>query len=108
MTATGGRGWSYQGFPNLLYVTLWYEHVMCHPAYLQVSDVVHDGPPLDRKALGGDVVVVDLQSNKYVSERSAARLRWGACGATGSATRGPRGGGAAPPHSLVTHLSIHN
>lgn len=77
----GGRGWSCQGFPNLSFATLRYEHVTCHLAYLQVRDVVHDGPPLDREALGGDVVVVDLQLNECVSARSAAghtlgRMRW--------------------------------
>lgn len=42
-----------------------------HSAYLQVSDVVHHSPPFDREALGGDIVVVDLQSNKCISGRSS-------------------------------------
>lgn len=36
-----------------------------------MSDVVHHSPPFDREALGGDVVVVDLQENKCLSERSS-------------------------------------
>lgn len=47
-----------------------------HPlsAHLQVSDVVHHGPAFDGKALGGDVVVVNLQPNNCISGRLPTRL----------------------------------
>lgn len=72
---------------------------MCLSAYLQVSDVVHDSPTLDRKALGGDIVVVDLQRNNCISERSTQR--------TGNAATGPhhRRRGSPLPHVLIPHNS---
>lgn len=56
----------------LLHVALWDEHVSGRSVYLQVSDVVHDSPTLDGKALGRDVVVVDLQRNGRISERPSS------------------------------------
>lgn len=51
-------------------------HLMCHGRYeySQVSDVVHHSPALDGVALGGDVVVVDLQENG-TSERAVTAAR---------------------------------
>lgn len=72
-----------------------------HSQYSQVSDVVHHSPPFNREALGGDVVVVDLQENKCVSERSTNALP------TGNATRGPCDGDTRP-HSLTLHLRTHS
>lgn len=49
------------------------EYVTSRPAYLQVSDVVHDSPAFDGEALRGDVVVVDLQVTMIgISERAVA------------------------------------
>lgn len=70
--------------------------------YSQVSDVVHHSPPFNREALGGDVVVVDLQENKCVSERSSTNAL-----PTGNATRGPCDGDTRP-HSLTLHLRTHS
>lgn len=67
-----------------------------------MSDVVHHSPPFNREALGGDVVVVDLQENKCVSERSSTNAL-----PTGNATRGPCDGDTRP-HSLTLHLRTHS
>lgn len=96
--------------PQLLHVALWDEHFSGRSVYLQVSDVVHDSPTLDGKALGRDVVVVDLQQNDRISERPISHTpsRTGKQSTCHHSTSPCGWGGLPLPQPLIPHLSIHN